>query len=67
MILKSNSCFSRVLRYLELAVVGELGSDVAMWPWFLLLVLVLAFRHLVISGASWYCCLWLEFVPPVGL
>ena len=33
---KFNSCFSGVLGYLGLAVVGELGSDVALWPWFLL-------------------------------
>jgi len=34
---KSKSCFSGVLGYLGLAVVGELGSDDAKWPWFLLL------------------------------
>jgi hypothetical protein len=33
---KSESCFSGVLRYPGLAVVGELGSDDAKWPYFLL-------------------------------
>jgi hypothetical protein len=31
------------------------------------MVLVFAFRHLVISGIGWSCCLWLELVPTVGL
>jgi hypothetical protein len=30
-------------------------------------VLVLASGHLVISGISWSCCLWLCFVPPTSL
>ena len=34
---KPKSCFSGVLVYPGLAVVGGLGSDDAMWPWFLLL------------------------------
>jgi hypothetical protein len=28
-------------------------------------ILVLASWHLVISGGSWSCCVWLWFVPPV--
>ena len=28
-------------------------------------ILTFVFRHLVISGASCYCCLWLELVPQV--
>ena len=39
---KSRSCFSGVLGYPGLAVVGELGSDGAMLPWFLLVM----FLHL---------------------
>ena len=35
---KSKSCFSGVLQYPGLAVVGELGSDGAMLPWFLLVM-----------------------------
>jgi hypothetical protein len=34
----SESCFSDVLRYPTLAVVGELGSDDPKQPWFLLLM-----------------------------
>jgi len=34
---KPKSCFSCVLGYPGLALVGELGSDDAKWPWFLLL------------------------------
>jgi hypothetical protein len=34
---KSESCFSGVLEYPGLAVVGELNSDDAKEPWFLLL------------------------------
>ena len=53
---KPNSCFSGVLDYLELFVVGELGSDVAMWPWFLLVMfLCLPFAiwlSLVLAGVA---------------
>ena len=37
---KSISCFSGVLGYPGLAVVGELGSDGATLPWFLLVMLL---------------------------
>ena len=37
---KSSSCFSDVMEYAGFAVVGELGSDGAMLPW-LLLVMIL--------------------------
>jgi hypothetical protein len=30
-------------------------------------VLLLAFHHLVMSGVSWSCCLWLWLVPPTSL
>jgi hypothetical protein len=35
---KSESCFSSVLGYPRLAMVGELSSDDAKYPWFLLLM-----------------------------
>jgi hypothetical protein len=35
---KSESCFSSVLGYPGLSLVGQLGSDDAKWPWFLLLM-----------------------------
>jgi hypothetical protein len=35
---KSESCFSGVLSYPELAVVGVLGSDDDEWSWFLLVI-----------------------------
>ena len=35
---RSESCFSSVLGYLGLAMVGELGSNDANYPWFLLLM-----------------------------
>ena len=35
---KSKSCFSGVLGYPGLAIVGELGSDAAIMPWFLLVM-----------------------------
>ena len=50
---KSRSCFSGVLGYPGLAVVGELGSHGAMLTWFVGSVLAFDFCHLVISGASW--------------
>ena len=37
---KSSSCFSDVKEYPGFAVVGELGSDGAMCPWFLLLMIL---------------------------
>jgi hypothetical protein len=38
---KSESCFSGVLGYPVLAVVGVLGSDDAEWSWFLLVSFLL--------------------------
>jgi hypothetical protein len=35
---KSESCFSGMMGYPELSVVGELGSDNAKQPWFLMLM-----------------------------
>jgi hypothetical protein len=37
-VFKSESCFSDVLEYPGLAVVGVLGSDDAEWSWFLLVI-----------------------------
>ena len=37
---KFSSCFSYVMEYAGFAVVGELGSDGALLPWFLLLMIV---------------------------
>ena len=48
---KSESCFSGVLGYPGLVVVGVLGSDDAQGSWFLL-VKFFAFHHLVISGVN---------------
>ena len=42
---KFSSCFSGVLGYPGLAVVGELGSDGAILPWFLLVI----FLHLLFA------------------
>ena len=66
---RSESCFSGVLAYSELAVVGELGSDDAHWCWFLLVRLFLSFTfwHQVISGARCSSCPWMELFPPVIL
>ena len=64
---KSESCFSGVLGYPGLAVVGVLGSDDAEWSWFVSKILRFAFHHLVISGVRCSSCLWLELVPPVIL
>ena len=62
MIFKSRSCFSGVFGYPGLAVVGELGSDGAMLPWFLLVMfLCLPFARclsLVVSGLA--VSLWLD-------
>jgi hypothetical protein len=46
-----------------------LGSGGAKWHRFLLLMLLclMASRHLVISGINWLCYLSLELVPPVSL
>ena len=53
---KSESCFSGMLGYPELAVVGELGSDeVALVS--VAYVFALAFHCLVISDVSSSCCL----------
>ena len=48
---KSESCFSGVLGYPGLAVVGELSFDVTKWHWFLLLM----FLHLPLA-------IWLSLV-----
>lgn len=48
---KSESCFSAVLGYPGLAVVEELDSEDAKWPWFLLL----RFLHLPLD-------IWLSLV-----
>ena len=45
---KSESCFSGLLGYPGLAIVGELGSDVAKKPWFLLV------RLLCLPLATWF-------------
>ena len=37
---KSSSCFSDVMEYPGFAVVGELGSDGALLPWFLLVMIL---------------------------
>jgi len=44
---KSKSCFSGVLGYPELSVVGVQGSDDAEWSWFLLV------RFLCLPFAIW--------------
>ena len=61
---KSEYCFSGVLGYLGLAVVGVLGSDDAQWSWFL----ILAFWHLVISGVSFclFVCLFVFCLLEAG-
>jgi hypothetical protein len=64
---KSKSCFSGVLGYPGLAVVGLLCSDDGKWYWFLLVRVLFAFSHLGISGVNCYSYLWLELVPPVIL
>jgi hypothetical protein len=50
---KSESCFSSVLGFPGFAVVRELGSDDAKWPWFLLLMSL----HLPLD-------IWLSLVLP---
>jgi hypothetical protein len=56
----SESCFSGVLGYLGLAVVGDLGCDDAKQPWFLLLMalpLLLDFwLSLVLAGFAVFDC-----------
>ena len=53
---KSEFCFSGVLGYPGLTVVGELGSDGAKKPWFLLLTFLLlpfaSWISLVLAGLS---------------
>ena len=53
---KSESCFSGVLWYLGLTVVGELGSDDAKEPWFLVLMFLLlpltSWLSLVLAGLA---------------
>jgi hypothetical protein len=44
-----------------------MGSDDGDLSCFLLVRFLFAFCHLVISGVSYYSCLWLELVPPVIL
>ena len=48
------------------------GGSAGFWWWWVALVSVskilkFTFRHLVISGVSWFSCLWLEVVPQVIL
>lgn len=62
---KSESCFSSVLGYPGLAVGGELGSDNAKQPLFLLLVLALTIWLFVVLAG--FGCLWLWLFPPVNL
>jgi hypothetical protein len=53
---KSKSCFSSVLVYPELAVMGGISEfDDALVS--VAYVLPLASSHVVISGVSWSCCL----------
>ena len=66
MIFKTESCFSGVLGYPRLAVLGVLGSDDVEWSWFLL-ARFFAFHHVIISGVRCSSCLWLELVPSVIL
>ena len=54
-----------MLGYLGLTVVRELGSDDALVS--VAYVFALASPHLVISGVSWSCRLWVWLVPPVSL
>jgi hypothetical protein len=48
------------------------GWSAGFWWWWVVLVsvskiLMFAFSHLSISGIRFYCCLWLELIPPVVL
>jgi hypothetical protein len=48
---------------------GQSGSA-GFWSWWVVLVsvskiLTFTFCHLIISGVSWFSCLWLELVPQV--
>ena len=52
----SESCFSGMLKYPGLIVVGELGSDDAKKPWFLLLMFCSYVCHLITSGVVCSCC-----------
>ena len=53
---KTRSCFSGLLGYPGLAVVGELGSDGTMLPWFLLVVFLhlpfVIWLSLVLAGVA---------------
>jgi hypothetical protein len=55
---RTGSCFSGVLGYPGLSVVGNLSSDVAKWYLFLLLIFLqlVASHHLVTSVVNWSCC-----------
>jgi hypothetical protein len=54
---KSGSSFSGVFGYPGLAEVGVLRSDDGEWFWFISKICMFDFRHLVISGVTWYSCL----------
>jgi hypothetical protein len=64
---KSESCFSGILGYPELTVVGELDFKDAKYLGFCCLCSCLASHRLVISGVTWSCCLWMWLVPPTSL
>jgi hypothetical protein len=65
---RSMSCFSSVMIYPELVMVEELGSDVAKYPQFLLLMflhlLLIIWLSLVLPALN---CIWLEPVPSLIL
>jgi hypothetical protein len=63
---RSESCFSHVIVYLELTMVGELGSDDAEPPcFFVAYVLMLVSQHLIIFSATCPCYIQLQPVLPV--
>jgi hypothetical protein len=65
---KSEPCFSGVFVICRACCGGSTGfcwCQVALVS--VSYVLALASHHLVFSGVSWSCCLWLWFVPPVSL
>jgi hypothetical protein len=64
---KSRSSFLGVLACPGLGKVGVVDSDDGEWSWFLLVGSYVYLCHLVISGVSWFSCLWLEIVPLVFL
>jgi hypothetical protein len=49
---RTESCFSCVLGYPGLAVVGDLSSDVAKWHWFLLLMPFTIWLSQVLTGLA---------------